>query len=135
MDYPTKPYLLFTDPDDIESRICVSRCPYDRAWRKSSQKMVEQEMRIGKICSFEDKRIRRIVDYDANRNTRKTFFNVWDSAVLATGLSVGIGLVYLIFVQWLPAFMNYVAVFGGGLSSIILSIILYNKFPVLQHQQ
>lgn len=77
--------------------------------------------------------MRRIVEQDANQNTRKTFFNVWDSVILATMLSVGIGLVYLIMVQCMPRFMNYVAVFGGGISSIILSVLIYTRFRNLTH--
>lgn len=50
LDYPNKPYLLFTDPDYPESRICVAKCPYNKGivkcqpgsieCMKSSQKII-----------------------------------------------------------------------------------------------
>ena len=83
---------------------------------------------MGKICDYDNRRVRSFIEHDANQNTRKTFFNAWDSILLATWFSMGFGLIYLLFVQCMPTCMNYLTIFGGGFASILLSVLIYQKY-------
>lgn len=74
-----------------------------------------------------------IIEYDADRNTRRTFFNVWDSIILATTLSIVSGTIYLVMVQLFPYQMNWISVAFGGIASAVLGVLIYTRSIHLKH--
>ena len=58
---------------------------------------------------------------------------MWQAVVFALGMSILVGIVYLLLIQILPRIINMASIALGGLGSICLGVLIYKSTSHLKH--
>ena len=80
--------------------------------------------RMGKFCLPVSQEVKQRLIEDSQLFQRRGFLMSWDSIKFAGWLGINLGIVYMLMVQFFPIFMNLVGVIGGGVTSVVLGILL-----------